>query len=136
MHVLNVGAASAEQAGVEEQKSTVSEEALKFNENEYFVVHGGTLDPAISYTVTVQLFYEKKLSPPENLAGRVPETVEKYICGTEVDIRDLIKVGNGNFTFHLPQKGKGADDALVSLNVACSDGMIDELKKSRLQKCK
>ena len=31
----------------------------------------------------------------------------------------------------LPQKGKGADDALVSLNVACSAAMIDELQKSR-----
>ena len=125
------GAALAEQDGIEEQKSTISEEALKFNENEYFVVHGGALDPSVSYTVTVQLFHEKKLSPPENLVGRVPETAEKYICGTEVDVRDLIKVGNGNFTFHLPQKGREVDDALVSLNVACSAAMVEELEKSR-----
>tara|TARA_A100001035_G_C27714118_1_gene468659 strand:- start:715 stop:1122 length:408 start_codon:yes stop_codon:yes gene_type:complete len=126
-------AASAEQDGSEEQKSAISEEEVKFNENEYFVVHGGTLAPSTSHTVTVQLFHEKKLNLPENLAGKVPESVEKYICGTEVDIRDLIKVGNGKTTIHLPQKGTGVEDALLVLSVSCSKDMIEELEKSQQQ---
>jgi hypothetical protein len=126
------GAASAEQEGSEEQKSAVSEETINFNKNEYFVVHGGALDPRMSYSVSIQLFHEKKLNLPENLVDKVPGSVEKYICGGEVDIRDLIRVGNGNFTFHLSQKEKGVDDALVSMNVSCSTAMLEELEKSIL----
>ena len=72
-------------AGVDESKESstlLDGEPIRFNENEYFIVHGGSLAQRSS-SVLFQVFHIQKLDVPEGLLKKVPNQVEKFICSVK-----------------------------------------------------
>jgi hypothetical protein len=116
-------------AGVDESKESstlLDGEPIRFNENEYFIVHGGSLAQRSS-SVLFQVFHIQKLDVPEGLLKKVPNQVEKFICSVQSDVKDLVNASRSKshiLTLHIPQHGK--DDARLNVAVQCSDELINE----------
>ncbi len=114
--------------GVDESKESAVRdgEPVRFNENEYFIVHGGGLSQRSS-SVLFQVFHVQKIDVPEGLEKKIPNKIEKFICSTETNIKELVaasKTMSKTLTLHIPQAGK--EDARLTVAVVVSDELLKE----------
>ena len=102
-------------------------EPIRFNENEWLVVHaGGDIQNIAQQSVLLQIMYEKHLDVPEHLSGSVPSTHMQLLCGASVKMQDIIKGSEkGKMAIHLKQEGY--DDAYLTIGVKAPEGLMKEV---------